>query len=63
MTTRLRERNARGSERGRLTVRRAPLVPHFDEPQRPASLVAALALTALTGLANILAGGVAFTLL
>jgi len=63
MTTRPRERNARSSERGRLTVRRASWVPHFDEPQRPASLVAALALTALTGLANILVGGVAFALL
>ena len=63
MTTRPRERNARSSERGRLTVRRASLVPHFDEPQRPASLVAALALTVLTGLANILVGGVAVALL
>lgn len=29
----------------------------MDEPQRPATLVAALALTALTGLVNILVGG------
>jgi hypothetical protein len=38
-------------------------VPHRDEPQRPATLGTALALSALTGLANVLVGGVVLTLL
>ena len=65
MTTRARETNARTNERIRLSERlgAARFVPRLDEPQRPATLVSALALTALTGLANILVGGVALTLL
>jgi hypothetical protein len=38
-------------------------VPHSGEPRRPATLVTGLGLTALTGVANILVGGVVLALL
>ena len=65
MTTRPHEHDARINEQVRLTprLRAARFSPYLDEPQRPATLVTALALTALTGLANILVGGVVLMLL
>jgi hypothetical protein len=65
VTTQPQEGKARIDGRVRLPVRlgNARFEPHTDEPQRPATLVTALALTALAGLANILVGGVVLNLL
>lgn len=65
MTTQPQEGNARIDGRVRLALRleNARFEPHTDQRQRPATLVTALALTALTGLANVLVGGVVLNLL
>ena len=59
------EGKARVDGRVRLPVRlgNARFEPHTDQPQRPTTLVTALVLTALTGLANVLVGGVVLNLL
>ena len=38
-------------------------MPHVDEPRRPATLVTVIALTALSGMANLLVGGTALALI
>ena len=59
------EGKARVDGRVRLPVRlgNARFEPHTDQPQRPTTLVTALVLTALPGLANVLVGGVVLNLL